>query len=119
MKLFNRLTGELDPLVQEAWQKYDIRLVLEKNWSKLGPKLRGKINVICGGEDTFHLEEAVIMLCGFLKGVGSDAVCEIVPGRSHSNLYSRYKTYPQGLDERIAQEMQAKFEAGRKAAAQK
>jgi len=109
----------LDPEVQQAWQKYDIRLILEKNWTTLGPKLRSKINVICGAEDTFHLEEAVIMLCDFFKRAGSDAVCELVPGRDHMNLFSSYKTYPNGLAERIAREMQARFEAGRKAAEKK
>lgn len=116
MKLFNRQTGEIDPEVARAWQNYDIRLILEKNCAGLGPKLRGKLNVICGAEDTFHLEEAVIMLCDFFKRAGSDAVCEIVPGRDHSNLGAPYKTYPDGLPARIAKEMQAKFEAGRKAA---
>jgi S-formylglutathione hydrolase FrmB len=110
MKLFNRVTGALDPDVLQAWQNYDIRLLLEKNWAKLEPKLRGKINVICGSADTFHLDEAVVMLCDFLKRKGSDAVCEIVPDRDHFNLYKAFTTYPDGLEARIAKEMQAKFE---------
>lgn len=113
LQLFNRETGELNPEVQRAWEKYDIRLLLERNWTTLGPKLRSKINVICGGEDTFHLEEAVKLLCDFFKRNGSDAVCEIVPGRDHSNLYESYKTYPNGLGERINREMWAKFKASR------
>ena len=111
MPFFNRVTGTLDQDVLRAWQKYDIRLTLERNWTELAPKLRGKLNIICGEEDTFHLEEAVKLLCGFLKEKGSDAACEIVPGRTHMNLYTPYKTYPDGLDLRINHEMQAKFEA--------
>jgi hypothetical protein len=114
MKMFNRQTGELNQEVLRAWQKYDIRLILEQNWATLGPKLRGKINVICGGADTFHLNEAVVLLCDFLKQKGSDAVCEIVPDRDHGDLYKPYQTYPDGLATRIAKEMQAKFEAGSK-----
>jgi enterochelin esterase-like enzyme len=117
MKIFNRATGEIDPFVAEAWQRYDIRLILDKNWSSLAPKLRGKLNVIVGGSDTFHLEEAVIKLCDFFKEKGSDAVCEIVPGRDHGNLYQPYQTYPEGLAARIAKEMQAKFEAAKKSSA--
>lgn len=117
MKLFNRVTGELDPEVLKAWQKYDIRLILEKNWAKLEPKLRGKINVICGDADTFHLNEAVTMLCDFLKQKGSDAVCELVPGRDHGNLYAPFTTFPDGLEARIAREMQARFEKANKRAA--
>ncbi|MGE0886377.1 MAG: alpha/beta hydrolase [Blastocatellales bacterium] len=114
MKLFNRETGKLDPAVLEAWQRYDIRLILEKNWATLGPKLKGKINVICGDADTFRLEEAVKMLCGFFKERGSDAVCELVPGRDHGNLYQAYETFPDGLAARIYKEMADKYQAAAK-----
>ncbi len=115
MKLFNRASGELNQATLTAWQKYDIRLILEKNWATLGPRLKGKINVICGSADTFHLEEAVIMLCDFFKQKGSDAVCEIVPGRDHMNLYQPYQTFSEGLSARIYKEMAAKFQsAGKK-----
>ena len=110
MKLFNRETGEINPEVTKAWEKYDIRLILARNWKTLGPKLRGKINVICGSEDTFRLEEATRMLCDFFRQQGSDAVCELVPGRDHSNLYQPYQSYPDGLAIRIYREMSAKFE---------
>ncbi|MEW6211214.1 MAG: alpha/beta hydrolase [Acidobacteriota bacterium] len=114
MKLFNRASGELNQATLLAWQKYDIRLILEKNWATLGPKLKGKINVICGGADTFHLEEAVIMLCEFFKRKGSDAVCEIVPGRDHGNLYESHQSFPEGLSARIYREMAAKFQSAAK-----
>jgi enterochelin esterase-like enzyme len=110
MKLFNRVTGEQDPFVQEAWQKYDIRKIVERNWPTLGPKLLGKLHLVVGSEDTFHLEEAAIMFCDFLKSKGREDVCEVVPGRDHMNLYQKYKTYPEGLAIRIDQEMRASFE---------
>jgi hypothetical protein len=112
MKLFNRESGELNQEVLKYWRNYDIRLILEKNWPRLAPKLKGKINVICGDADTFRLEEAVKMLCGFFKEKGSDAVCELVPGRDHMNLYGSYQTYPDGLAARIYKEMAAKYKAG-------
>jgi enterochelin esterase-like enzyme len=109
MKLFDRETGEQDPFVQLAWQKYDIRRIVESNWQTLGPKLQGKLHLVVGSEDTFHLEEAAIMLCDFLKSKGREDVCEIVPGRDHADLYQKYKTYPDGLELRIDQEMRAAF----------
>lgn len=112
MKLFNRETGDQDPFVQQAWQKYDIRRIVETNWSTLGPKLLGKLHLIVGSEDTFHLEEAAMMFCDYLKSKGREDVCEIVPGRDHMNLYQKFKTYPDGLEIRINHEMQATFEAG-------
>jgi S-formylglutathione hydrolase FrmB len=110
MKLFSRATGEQNPVVQKAWEKYDIRLVLERNWATLGPKLRGKLHIVCGTEDTFHLEEAVTYLCDYLKSKGREDACEMVPGRDHGDLYRPYKTYADGLGQRIDQEMWAAFE---------
>ena len=110
LQLFNRETGELNPEVEQAWTKYDIRRILEEHWNVLGPKLKGKINLFCGTADTFHLDEPLELLCAFFKEKGSDAVCEMVPGRSHFDLYKSYDTFPNGLEARIMKEMQAKFE---------
>lgn len=112
--LFDRETGVQNPEVQKYWQRYDIRLILENNWAVLGPKLQGKLHVICGDEDTFHLEEGVYFLCGFLKSKGREDACEIVPGRDHGNLYQPFKTFPEGLDLRIDREVQAAFQAGKR-----
>jgi hypothetical protein len=111
LQLFNRATGEQNPAVQDAWQAYDIRLILMKNWDSLGPALQGKLHIVCGTEDTFHLEEGVTFLCDYLKSKGREDACELVPGRDHGDLYRPYKSYPDGLDLRIAKEMQAALEA--------
>ncbi len=111
MPLFDRETGRLDPAVLDAWQRYDIRRNLETNWPTLGPKLRGKLHIFVGSQDTFHLEEGVAYLQDFFKRVGSDAGCEVIPGRSHFDLYRPYTTYPDGLGRRIDQEMAAAAKA--------
>jgi hypothetical protein len=105
MPLFNRVTGNLDPDVLRAWQNYDIRFILNQDWTRLGPKLRGKIHVFCGAVDTFRLNEATELLCSFLRSKGSDAVCELIPGRDHFNLYRSHPSYPMGLAARIDNEM--------------
>src|SRR5262249_1057728 len=46
--LFSRTTGAVDPETAKAWEAYDIRLVLERNWSTLGPKLKGKLHIVAG-----------------------------------------------------------------------
>lgn len=84
MPLFNRATGAVDASVAKAWEAYDIRLVIEKNWAKIGPKLKGKMNIIAGGRDTFYLEGAAKLLKASLEKLGSDAVVEIVPGMPHT-----------------------------------
>jgi Putative esterase len=100
-KLWNRATGVIDPEVTKAWEAYDIRLKLERNWKTLAPKLAGKIHVITGEIDTFYLEGAVKLLKESLAKLGSDAVIEVVPGRDHSTLMDT------ALSERINREMTA------------
>jgi S-formylglutathione hydrolase FrmB len=85
-QLWDRRTGRIDPEVARAWQQYDIRLKLERNWKELGPKLAGKLHIITGEYDTFYLEGAVRRLGDSLKALGSDAVAEIVPGKDHSTV---------------------------------
>jgi S-formylglutathione hydrolase FrmB len=85
-KLWNRTTGAIDPEVAKAWEAYDIRLILERNWATLGPKLKGKIHVITGGMDSFYLEGATQLLKDSLARLKSDAVVEIIPGRDHSTV---------------------------------
>jgi S-formylglutathione hydrolase FrmB len=101
--LWNRDTGAIDSLTARTWEKYDIRLVLERHWRTLGPRLRGKLTVITGGLDTFYLEGAVIRLRESLHRLGSDAVVELVPGKDHGNLRD-----PE-LQARIAAQMAARL----------
>jgi S-formylglutathione hydrolase FrmB len=101
MQLFDRETGRINPLVQKAWAKYNIAAILQDNWKTLAPKLKGKIHIIVGTADTFHLDEAVRLLDAKLKSLGSDAKIEYIEGRTHFDLYK------DGLGDRIAQEMYA------------
>jgi hypothetical protein len=86
LRLFDRATGEQDPFVQHAWEKWDIRKMLEARWPTLGPRLRGKLHVFVGDADSFRLNESVSLLCDFLASKKSDATCDIVAGKNHFNL---------------------------------
>jgi Putative esterase len=58
--LWNGKTGAMDRTVLERWKQYDLKLVLEKNWSALGPKLAGgKVNIWVGDADDYFLNVAV------------------------------------------------------------
>jgi pimeloyl-ACP methyl ester carboxylesterase len=100
-KLWDRTSGAIDLDVAKAWEAYDIRLVLERNWPTLGPKLKGKIHVIMGGRDTFYLEGAVKLLKECLAKLESDAVVEIVPDKDHGTVMSAE------LAQRLDREMRA------------
>jgi hypothetical protein len=60
-------TGKIDKTVLDHWQKYDLRLVLERNWPTLAPKLRGKLHVWVGEADEYFLNNAVRLLDAFLS----------------------------------------------------
>jgi pimeloyl-ACP methyl ester carboxylesterase len=85
-RLWDRRTGRIDPEVMRDWRAYDIRLKLEENWPRLGPKLAGKLHVITGELDTFFLTGAVEKLASSLAALGSDAQVTILPGRDHANV---------------------------------
>jgi Putative esterase len=86
LRAWDRKTGAVDLEVTRAWEKYDIRLLLERNWSQLGPRLAGKLHVFQGDLDTFYLDGATRRLQDSLKQLGSDAVVEMIPGKNHFNL---------------------------------
>jgi len=103
-KLWDRRTGAIDPEVAKAWESYDIRLILERNWPALAPKLKGKVHVYMGDEDTFYLDGAVRLLKESQAKLGSDAVIEMFPGKNHGNLLDP------AMRARIAKEMRAQYE---------
>jgi hypothetical protein len=70
--IFNKVTGEIDPQVAAYWKEhYDLRAILEKNWSTLGPKLQGKIHIYCGSADSYFLNDAVYLMEDFLKSTAN------------------------------------------------
>ena len=101
--VWDRDSGKVFTDVAKTWEKYDIRLILESNWKQLEPKLRGKLHVFMGDQDTFYLEGATILLKESLAKLGSDAQVEIIAGRDHFNLL------PPELQKRIHSEMVAAF----------
>ncbi len=80
MQLWNRDTGAIDSSVAAAWRKYDIADKLRREWPTLSPKLKGKLHVYTGEEDTFYLDGAVRRLKVEMKQLGSDAKVELFPG---------------------------------------
>jgi S-formylglutathione hydrolase FrmB len=100
-QLWDRKTGEISSEVAASWEKYDIRLVLERNWKTLGPKLAGKIHIHMGEEDTFYLEGATRLLRESLANLKSDAMVELHPKKTHGNLVDA------ALRKRMSEEMAA------------
>ena len=105
--LFNRTTGKVDPEVARYWRdNYDISAIIRRDWEKLKPQLDGKIHVIMGTMDTFHLDESAKLLDLELQVLGADADFYWMEGRTHGNL-DRIEADPNGLEKKIAWEMWA------------
>jgi hypothetical protein len=84
--LWDPQTGKINHTVAEQWKKYDLRLVLEKNWATLGPKLQGKLHISVGDADNYFLNNAVHLLDKFLSQASPPFLGRIVygPGKGHA-----------------------------------
>lgn len=85
-RLWDRTTGAIDFEVAQAWQQYDIRAKLEREWPTIGPKLAGKLHLYTGDVDTFYLDGAARLLQKSLRDLGSDARCEMFPDKDHGTI---------------------------------
>ena len=67
LPIFDKVTGKIDHSVAAYWrQHYDLEAILERDWSKLGPQLEGKIHIYVGSDDTYFLNDAVYRMQDFL-----------------------------------------------------
>lgn len=110
--LMDKLTGAVDREVAEYWKRYDIRLVLQENWPRLGPRLKGKLHVISGGWDTFYLNPAAEMLGDFLATTDYGGYVKILPGDHGSVITEQVRD---SMDHEIAKQFAASQEAALKA----
>jgi hypothetical protein len=98
--LFDRVTGDVHPEIAKYWEEhYDIAHLVQVRWPEIGPDLKGKIHLIVGTWDTFHLDEPARKFQAVLDSLGADAHFTFIPRRDHFNLYEG------GVDEQIAREM--------------
>ena len=66
--IWDKKSGKIDKEVADYWKEnYDLRYVLERDWGKIGPKLKGKIHVYCGDMDNYYLNNAVYLMEEFLE----------------------------------------------------
>ena len=67
-RLWDKQTGEIYHEVANYWKEnYDLRYILERDWDKLGNKLKGKIHIYCGDMDNYYLNNAVYLMEDFLE----------------------------------------------------
>ena len=67
-RIWDKQTGAINPEVAEYWREhYDLRYIMERDWAKLGSKLKGKIHNYCGDMDNYYLNNAVYLMEDFLE----------------------------------------------------
>ena len=67
-RIWDKMTGQIDHSVANYWKEnYDLRYILERDWEKLGQKLKGKINIYVGEMDNYYLNNAVYLMEDFLE----------------------------------------------------
>ena len=67
--LWDRFTGVIDREVAHYMRDngYDLRHYLERNWSRIGPALVGKLRLYCGEMDNHYLNQGLYLLEDFLS----------------------------------------------------
>lgn len=95
-RVFNKLTGEIDPTVAAYWREhYDLLHILRRDWKTLGPKVTGKIHIYCGDMDNYYLNNAVYLMEDFLKSVQSPAAAsEVAYGDRAEHCWNGDPTQP-------------------------
>jgi hypothetical protein len=122
--IWDKRTGVIDARVAEYWKEhFDLGHIMERDWARLAPRLRGKITIDVGLADTLFLNDAVYLVEDFLKKAQppADAVVDYGARDEHcwtgdhttSNAISRFtfmqrfvpkladhwlKTAPRGAD---------------------
>jgi hypothetical protein len=97
-RIFDKETGEIDPAVAQYWREhYDLSHILARDWSTLGPKLRGKLHIYVGSADTYFLNGAVYYLEDFLKTADPPYAGEVRYGDRAEHCWNGDPTLPNYL----------------------
>ncbi len=86
--LWDERTGVINRLAAKHWKKYDLRLVLERDWKDLAPKLQGKLHIWVGEADDYFLGNAVHRLDDFLSKATPAYGGTIVYGQRQGHCWS-------------------------------
>ncbi len=67
-RIWDKMSGDINPDIANYWKEnFDLRHIMERDWSKLGDKLKGKIHIYCGDMDNYYLNNAVYRMEDFLE----------------------------------------------------
>ena len=81
-RIFDKYTGEINKKVAEHWKNnYDLVHIIQRDWSKIGNKLAGKIHIYVGDMDNYYLNNAVYTAEDMIKKLDNPKCnCEVEYG---------------------------------------
>jgi hypothetical protein len=102
--LWDPATGAIDHQLTAHWKAYDLRHILESNWTELGPKLRYKLRIWVGEADDYFLNNAVHRLESFLTHAQPPYDGSIIygPGEGHCWLGISQSTMMTQMAQRVS-----------------
>jgi hypothetical protein len=99
--LYDKLTGAIDPEVAKYWRdNYDLRFIMQRDWAKLAPKLRGKIHITSGTMDNGYLNNAVYQMEEFLMRATPSSESDIVYGERREHCFTGDTEHPNNVGSR-------------------
>ncbi|MFM1793759.1 MAG: hypothetical protein RL642_144, partial [Bacteroidota bacterium] len=77
--VFDKKTGVINKSVVAHWKEnFDLTHIIQRDWPKIGDKLKGKIHLYVGDMDNFYLNNAVYSAEDMLKKLNNPACnCEV------------------------------------------
>jgi hypothetical protein len=97
--IWDKLTGRIDRKVADYWkQHFDLSYILRRDWSTLGPKVRGKLHIYVGEADNYYLNDAVYLVEDFLKTATNPAAdAEVDYGARAEHCWNGDHTQPNAI----------------------
>ncbi len=98
-RIFDKYTGAIDSSVAAYWKEhYDLTNIIQRDWPKIGDKLKGKIHIYVGDMDTYYLNDAVYSAEDMLKKLTNpNCGCEVDYGDRAEHCWNGDHTEPNYL----------------------
>lgn len=98
-RIFDKYTGSIDSSVAAYWKEhYDLTNIIERDWPKIGNKLKGKMHIYVGDMDTYYLNDAVYSAEDVLKKLQNpNCGCEVDYGDRAEHCWNGDHTQPNYL----------------------
>src|SRR3984957_11145531 len=95
-RIFDKYTGAIDSAVADYWKEhFDLTHIIQRDWSTLGEKLKGKIHIYVGTMDTHYLNDAVYDAEDMLKKLNNPACsCQVDYGDRAEHCWNGDHTQP-------------------------